>query len=387
MNDQHSPQINDRGQADPVGADLIGREQAAETGWPGAWALPRLLGGLQRVLVFAVCVLLFVLAIELIKLGAQGAGALIERFFDIESVANALGLGWFAAYLVMSGSPVATVSVVFLDAGVLDRLQALAMIAGSRLGASFIVLFIGFVYVLRGTERRTGLSVGLLALVVTASIYLPALLFGTLLLESRILDSLQLDRGATLSSVLDRALEPLTQIVSAALPNWVVMAVGLAVLWISFYLFDRVLPDLHLKEGRFSKVAAFIYRPLVMFLLGSVITLVTLSVSLSLSLLVPLSARGYVRRENVIPYIMGANITTFADTLLATVILGSTDAFTVVLTSMASVALVSLFVLLVCFRRYEKAALGIVEWTILGNRNLSLFVLAILVTPILLMLS
>jgi hypothetical protein len=165
------------------------------------------------------------------------------------------------------------------------------------------------------------------------------------------------------------------------------MAVGLAVLWASFFLFDRVLPDIQLKEGSFSRVSALIYRPLVMFLLGSAITLITLSVSLSLSLLVPLSARGYVRRENVIPYIMGANITTFADTLLATVILGSADAFTVVLTSMTSVALVSLFVLLMFFRRYEKAALGVVEWTIQGNRNLSLFVFSILVTPILLMLS
>jgi sodium-dependent phosphate cotransporter len=282
---------------------------------------------------------------------------------------------------------VATVSVVFLDAGVLDRLQALAMIAGSRLGASFIVLLIGFIYVLRGTERRVGLSVGLLALVITATVYLPALAVSALLLEHHILDGIQLDRGATLNSVLERALASLSQAVLAVLPDWGVMAIGLVVLWTSFYLFDRVLPDLHLEEGRFSKVAALIYRPLVMFLLGSVITLITLSVSLSLSLLVPLSARGYVRRENVIPYIMGANITTFADTLLATVILGSSDAFTVVLTSMASVALVSLFVLLVFFRRYEKAALGVVEWTIQGNRNLSLFVFAILVTPILLMLS
>ena len=60
-----------------------------------------------------------------------------------------------------------------------------------------------------------------------------------------------------------------------------------------------------------------LYRPLVTFALGLAVTTLTMSVSVSLSVLVPLSARGYIRRENVIPYIMGANITTFVDTLVA----------------------------------------------------------------------
>ena len=54
---------------------------------------------------------------------------------------------------------------------------------------------------------------------------------------------------------------------------------------------------------------------------GALVTLLTLSVSVSLSVLVPLNHRGYVRRENVIPYIMGAGITTFVDTLLAALLL------------------------------------------------------------------
>ena len=56
------------------------------------------------------------------------------------------------------------------------------------------------------------------------------------------------------------------------------------------------------------------YRPWFMFAVGLGVTVLTLSVSVSLSLLVPLAARGYIRRENVVPYILGANITTFVDT-------------------------------------------------------------------------
>ncbi len=161
----------------------------------------------------------------------------------------------------------------------------------------------------------------------------------------------------------------------------------MGVLWISFYLFDRVLPDLHLEESQFARVAHLVYRPIVMFLLGSGLTLITLSVSLSLGLLVPLSARGYVRRENVIPYIMGANITTFVDTLLVTMVLGNADAFKVVLVSMVSVMIISLLVILLFFHRYEQTVLALVEWSTARTRNLALFMFVILLTPILLMLS
>jgi Na+/phosphate symporter len=312
---------------------------------------------------------------------------LIEDLLTIQTMAHALGFGWFATYILMSGSPVAAVSVAFLDAGALNPLSALAMIAGSRLGASFIVLFIGFVYVLRGHERRTGLSMGLLSLVVTATIYFPALGLGSFLLRNGVLDGAQLDRGGELGSALGRLFEPITQPVQQAAPPWAVFVLGMAVLWVSFYLFDRVLPDLHLEESRFARVAHLVYRPIVMFVLGSALTLITLSVSLSLSLLVPLSARGYVRRENVIPYIMGANITTFIDTLFATVVLGSAAAFNVVLVSMVSVTAISLLVIVLIFHRYEQAVLALVEWSTARNRNLALFMGIILLTPILLMLS
>ena len=52
-------------------------------------------------------------------------------------------------------------------------------------------------------------------------------------------------------------------------------------------------------------------------------TLVTLSVSLSVTILVPLALKGYVRRDRIIPYVMGANIATWIDTLFAALLLDS----------------------------------------------------------------
>jgi solute carrier family 34 (sodium-dependent phosphate cotransporter) len=353
----------------------------AEGSLASLWA-----GRILRTLALLLAVALFVLAIEVIKEGASGAALLIARVVELDSMPNALGFGWLAAYAAMSGSPVAAASVAFLATGVIPPLAGLAMIVGSRLGASFIVLFVGSVYVLRGQERRSGLAMGLLSLVVTISTYLPAMALGAWLLSSGVLDNVRFGGGALVRSFIDALLSPVVDAAAGWLPDWALMLAGLAVLWTAFYLFDRALPSLDLESGGFAMVSRLVYRPLVMFLLGAVLTLITLSVSLSLSLLVPLSARGYVRSENAIPYIMGANITTFIDTLLATVLLGSNVAFTVVLTSMLSISAVSLVVLLLFFRHYERGVLALVHRITASNLNLGLFLAAILFVPLLLLL-
>ena len=56
----------------------------------------------------------------------------------------------------MSGSPVAAISLSLFSAGTISDVESFAMINGSRLGASFIVLFVGFLQYVwhRRTRRR-----------------------------------------------------------------------------------------------------------------------------------------------------------------------------------------------------------------------------------------
>jgi Na+/phosphate symporter len=170
------------------------------------------------------------------------------------------------------------------------------------------------------------------------------------------------------------------------LPQWSLFVVGLGVILLSFSLFDRCLPEMTLKESRFGRMSRLIYLPWVMFLLGGLITLVSMSVSVSLGILVPLSARGFERRENLIPYIMGANITTFIDTLLAAVMLRNPAAFTIVMVEMVSIALVSIVILATIYRYYEHGMLTFVNWLSNSNRNLGLFMVVLFIVPLVLML-
>jgi sodium-dependent phosphate cotransporter len=341
---------------------------------------------LGKIVLFGASLFLFVLAITLMKEGARGLAPLVRNHLAVSNAANSLGFGWLFAYTIMSGSPVAAAALTFFDAGVVDKLGAFAMITGSRLGANFIVLLIGFLYVLRGRDRATSLSMGLLSLTVTATTYLPGLLLGALLLHTGWLDALQFQSGALLTSILDAAIDPVAGLVIGFLPEWAVFLVGLGVILLSFSLFDKCLPEMVLKESQVGRMSRLVYRPGIMFALGALVTMVSMSVSLSLSILVPLSNRGFVRRENVIPYIMGANITTFVDTLLAAVLLNNPPAFTVVFVEMFSITLVSILILTTFYRQYGQSVLRFTGWVTTSNRHLAVFMAVIFTVPILFML-
>jgi len=335
---------------------------------------------------FIVSLFLFILAITLMKEGAKALTPLVRDSFRVNTPANGLGFGWLFAYIIMSGSPVAASALTFFDAGALDKLTTFTMITGSRLGASFIVLFIGFIYVVRGHDRAAGLSMGLLSLTVTFTTYVVGLFVGIGILQSGVLDNWQLASGGQVNSIVESIIDPVAGLFIQTLPRWALFPVGLSIIITSFGLFDRVLPQLSLKESQVGRVSRLVYRPMVMFALGAAITLLSMSVSVSLSILVPLSNRGFIRRENVIPYIMGANITTFIDTLLAAVLLDQPAAFTIVLVEMLSITIVSVLILGTVYHRYERAMLSFVTWVTQRKRNLAFFMVTIFVVPLILML-
>ena len=316
------------------------------------------------------------------KEGAKPLAPVIRNQFSVDSPASALGFGWLSASVALSGSPVAATALAFLDAGVLTPIEAFAMIAGSRLGAAFIVLLVGFIYLLRGQQREVSLGAGLLSLLVTQITYIPVLALGFFILSRGWLQHWQVEAEEVVNSPLDLFIDPIIATIQRFIPTWVLFPVGFLLIVFSLRLFDRILPDFHLKESSLGQVHHLLYRPLVTFALGAVITSLTMSVSVSLSLLVPLSARGYIRRENIIPYILGANITTFDDTLIAAALLSNPAAITVVLVQMLSVTIVSMFILLLSYRRYERLLERLVAIIGRRRRNLFIYILLILLIPL-----
>lgn len=358
--------------------------KAQEAEIVGRLPLRRAASALLRLGYALAALALFVLALKLLQQGAAGLEPLLERL-AVDKAVNTLGFGWLGAYLLMSGSPVAAISLTLFSSDVLSDLQTFTMINGSRLGASFIVLLIGFLYYLRGRRYPDGVYIGVIALLVTATIYLPAMGLGSLALTNGWLDGVRFGAAGEVHSALDAVYGPATEAAVQHLPRLSLFVLGVALLWGSFQVFDRALPAANNGNKTLARVLNLIHRPYAMFALGLLITALTLSVAVSLTMLVPLSLKGYVRREYVIPYVMGANISTFVDTLFASLLLGTPRAFTIVLVEMLSVALVSALVLLLAYGRYRRFILSLTQGITHSRRSLAVFLLALFALPALLL--
>jgi hypothetical protein len=133
---------------------------------------------------------LFILALQLIKAGSRGLVPILDGL-SISGPLNAVGFGWLLAYVALSGSPVAAIGITLLAGGTLSEAEAFAVVGGSRLGASFIVLAVGFVLYLRRRRNADGLYIGVVALLTTFTIQGPAILVGLVSLHFGWLDGLQ----------------------------------------------------------------------------------------------------------------------------------------------------------------------------------------------------
>lgn len=327
---------------------------------------------------------LFIFALQLIKAGAGAVVPVLDRL-DITGPANSLGFGWLAAYLALSGSPVAAIGTTLLAGGVLDEMEAFAVIGGSRLGASFIVLAVGYVLYVGGKRSPDGLAIGVVALLTTFTTQGPAVALGLVSLHFGWLDSVQFTPPAGMLDWINAVYGGPIDWLDGVLASGLMFGLGVGVLLGSFTLFDRALPQFEAGSPGFERLLRRLDSRWLMFGLGCAVTAMTLSVSISLTLLVPLSLKGYLRREQVIPYVMGANITTFIDTLAGALVLGGATAFTVVLTEMVAVAFVSGLILLLAYGQYSRLILGLSSRATRSHRNLGVFLAAIVAVPLVLM--
>ncbi|MEZ4553228.1 MAG: hypothetical protein R3B59_04900 [Dehalococcoidia bacterium] len=329
----------------------------------------------------AIVFYLFVLALRLLSASASGVADLLTRI-GADGPLNLLGFGWLLAYGALSGSPVAALSLSLLHGGAVTTSEALGMVSGSRFGASMIVLVVGFVAYVRGRGRPDGIYVGVIALLTTATIYAPATALGLLLLKAGwlhgVVDDVPLQWGDALAEVA----RPVVSAIDGRVPGVVVFLLGIGSLLAAFTLFDRLLPNLDPPTPRIERFSQRFRSPRRMFLLGAAITSVTMSVSISLTILVPLTMKGVVRRTDVIPYIMGANITTFIDTLFASFLVPGGGATEVVIVEMLSVTTVSLGVLVFLYGPYSRALLGAAHLVSSRLRWLGVFLAIMAVIPL-----
>jgi len=351
---------------------------------PSAWRLAVSIA--LRVVYVVVALAVFVFALQTLKAGAGGLKPVLQEL-DAHGTLNIVGFGWLGSYAVLSGSPVAAIALSLFSRGVLTDTETFAMINGSRMGASFIVLFVGFLYWVRGKSNPDGLYVGVVALLTAFSLWGPVIPLGQLVLREGWFDGVRFGSPGAVNSIVNVVYDPMVHRMAAHLPRLAMFGVGVGVLLLSFSIFDRVLPNLEQPGPRFERLSQLLHRRYAMFIFGLLVTGMTMSVSLSVTILVPLTLKGYVKRDNIIPYVMGANIATWIDTLFAALLLDAPRAFTIVFVEMITGGAISLFVLVFLYEPYKAAILRLAHLATRDRRGFAVFLCGIFVVPVVLLFA
>ena len=172
---------------------------------------------------------------------------------------------------------------------------------------------------------------------------------------------------------------PSLDVIERVVPSALLFVVGLGVILASFKLLDHVLPQV--TSGSTVKRAAWMRRPWTMFALGCIVATLTLSVSVALTVLIPLAVKGYVRRDEALPYIMGANITTLADTLVVAMLQRDPVAAQIVLAEAIGVTIVSLAILAFWYQPVKRGVIRLDDYFVGSTRRMAIFVGILFVLP------
>jgi sodium-dependent phosphate cotransporter len=256
------------------------------------------------------------------------------------------------------------------------------MLTGSRLGAAFVVLVTAVIYAFRGGrgKRWAPVSTAIITLSATALIAVPAAVVGSAILSWDRFHALEVHAPVVFVDLIDATYGG---IVARAeeLPAGAVFIGGLAVLLVSFKIIDSVLPQLDDQSLSGSR-SRWLQRKWPMFGLGCLVALVTMSVSIALAVLVPLVTRKYVQRDAIIPYIMGANITTLGDTMVAAFALDSPAAVRIVLAHVIATTVLSVLILAFLYEPTRRAIWWFQRQFMESRARLACFTAALFAIPV-----
>lgn len=363
----------------PPGSGRLPREERAGPG-PGA-GLP----GPARWAAGLAAVLLFLGGVRLLGSSAARAAPWLQQNLPalIGGDLPALGAGWLASYATLNGSVVAAVAVSLFASATVATAPFLLVLAGSRLGsAAFVVVVGGVDHLRRGTGAlRRSVGLGILAFVVTHTVYLPATALARVAMPAAgpaadLMRALRVELPGV-AGVGGLAREVVARI--GALPAF---ALALLLLVASIQVFDALLRRVDRERLRDVWLSRLGNR-WVSLAAGMAVTLLGASVAFSVGIVVPLYNRGHVTRRQIVPYLLGANVTTLADTAAVAIFLDAPDALGIVALLLAAVALVSAAAL-AAYPAYYRLVDDVTEAVEGGRRGFALFVAALAVLPLLL---
>ncbi|MFH0851057.1 MAG: Na/Pi symporter [Candidatus Bathyarchaeota archaeon] len=278
-----------------------------------------------------ISIYLFVSAIVLIKSSAKIMGvALAEKIvLVIRDTTSAVFAGWIATALLHSSGAFDSIVVAFTSSGVMPLNLAVAAIIGAEVGTTVTPFLISVIERMKGEhESEASFTVTMshvLYNLVTLAIFYPLELFFGVFTNIATQGSNVFVKMPWLNAVPD-LLDVVTPWVDPLLdyiPPWSGIVLGALILILALGAVEKYMIAIFSMPRSWNLIRSTFTRPKRAFIAGFLFTLLVPSTTVMVSLLVPLATSGVIKADYyILPYILGANIGTVFDVMIAALATG-----------------------------------------------------------------
>jgi sodium-dependent phosphate cotransporter len=273
----------------------------------------------------------FISAIVLVKNSAKVVGvALAETIvLIIRDTTSAVFAGWISTAMLHSSGAFDSIICAFTSSGVMPLNLSVATIIGAEIGTTVTPFLISVLERLKGKgESRAAFNVTMshvLYNLFTLAIFYPMeLFFGTF---SKIAKwgSHQFVKITWLNAVPDLldTITPWVKPLLGYIGPWAGLVGGGVLLLVALGAVEKYMTAIFSMPRSWNLIRSTFTRPKRAFLAGFIFTLLVPSTTVMVSLLIPLATSGVIKAEYyILPYILGANIGTVFDVMIAAMATG-----------------------------------------------------------------
>ncbi|UCD45905.1 MAG: Na/Pi cotransporter family protein [Candidatus Bathyarchaeota archaeon] len=278
-----------------------------------------------------VAIYFFVSGIIVVKSAAVLMGeALAEKIILlISDTTSGVFSGWIATALIQSSGAFDSIVIAFTSSGVMPLSLAVATIIGAEIGTTATPLLVSVLGHLRRKDRLSASFNVTMSHVLynlfTLMIFYPIELFygsftkvaewgSTLFLRATWITAIP-----DLLDVLTPWVDPLLEII----PAWSGLLMGGVMMVVALGGIEKYMTAIFSMPKSWNLIRATFTKPTRAFIAGFIFTVLVPSTSVMVSLLIPLAGSGVILSEYyILPYILGANIGTVFDVMIAALATG-----------------------------------------------------------------
>jgi len=278
---------------------------------------------------------LFVLSIEVIRKSSLALAPNIKDFI-LQSLTplKAISVGWFTTSIVQSSGAVASVTAAFVGNNLLSLNLAVYVLMGAFIGTSITALIISFITASKKRrDFRHGFEIGLCyaiySLFLVIIVFALEYLFKSFSKLSFFLASLIQGRISILNipDIMNMITSPITKPLFEGNHKLILFFLGFLILIFTLrYISKSVIAVLGGEKNARKFINRFFESKYKAYLIGVLLTAIVFSSSITIGLLVPLAVARLINLKKAIPFIIGANLGTFTDVFLASIIIGKIPA-------------------------------------------------------------